>query len=384
MSRRHGAPLRLALFAAALLGAGPAAPAPAGDIAAGPPATATAGGLQTRLDVAPGVWVLVETGFQVQPTGNVTIVEQADGLVLIDAGGSPGAGRRIVAQVRALSAKPVKAVVLTHWHGDHVQGLSEILAAWPAARTLATAATQAHLRDPGAMNSPASPDPAANAALQSKLRGYSDYARRMAVSAPSEAEQTGWTRAAALFDSYRRDMDGALTVAPREAFSERLVLPDRERPVELAFLGRANTDGDAVAWLPRQKVLVSGDIVVTPVPFGYGSYPGAWIATLRRLEAYPFRTLVPGHGPPQHDAAGLRRLIDALAEIRAKVAPLAATGLSPGEIRARLDVSDQAEMFAGGDPWLRRWVAAYWLDPIVASAVREARGEPIVQGLGGG
>src|SRR4051812_5064055 len=94
------------------------------------------GYFQETLTLAPGVWVLAQPRFQVQPCGNVTVVEQSDGLVLVDAGGSPGAGRRIVERVRALSPKPVKAVIITHWHGDHPQGLSEILKAWPNARTI--------------------------------------------------------------------------------------------------------------------------------------------------------------------------------------------------------------------------------------------------------
>src|SRR5688572_23622762 len=111
--------------------------------------------------VGPNVWVLAQPKFVVQPAGNVTIIEQANGLGLVDAGGSPGAARRVIQQVRRLSRKPVKAVILTHWHGDHPQGLSEVLRAWPKARTIATKATQAHLRDPKTMNTPAQVDPAA-------------------------------------------------------------------------------------------------------------------------------------------------------------------------------------------------------------------------------
>lgn len=107
------------------------------------------GSVQETLRVAPGVWLLAQPRFQVQPTGNVTVIEQADGLVLVDAGGSPGAGRRIVAAIRGLSRKPVKAIVITHWHGDHPQGLSELLKAWPEARTIATRATQPTCAMPG-------------------------------------------------------------------------------------------------------------------------------------------------------------------------------------------------------------------------------------------
>lgn len=315
--------------------------------------------------IAPGVWLLAQPSFQIQPCGNVTLIEQADGLVLVDAGGSPGEGRRIVAAVRALSRKPVKAVILTHWHGDHVQGLSEILQAWPRARTIATDATRAHLSDPKAMNSPSHPDPAANAAFQAKAQGFLAVTEANAAKATDPAVRAGWAQAGRLFRQYARDMDGALTLAPTEGFAERLALPDRRHPVEARFLGRANTDGDAVVWLPRDRILVTGDTVVAPFPYGYGSYPAEWLAVIEKLKAFPFRTLIPGHGPPQHDRAYLDREAAALRDARAET------------------TEGQARRFVGDDPWLSLWVRNYWLGPILDSVRKEARGEPIVQGLGG-
>lgn len=346
--------------------------------------TASDGYFQISQPVAARVWALAEPRFQVQPIGNVTVVEQSDGLVLVDAGGSPGSGRRVVTLIRRLSPKPVKAVVLTHWHGDHVQGLSEILKAWPGAATIATVATQTHLREPKTMNSPGAPDAAANAASLARIRGYASYAERMAREAQTPEERAGWEAAMRLFTQYELDMDGAVTLAPVTAVKSRLTLSDAKAPVKIRFLGRANTDGDAIVWLPRQQILVTGDVVVSPFPFGYGSYPGDWLHVLQELKRYPFKVLVPGHGAPQHDATYIDRLISALEEVRSRVSPLVPENLSLDDAKRRLDFTDQAIRFVGDDIWLRRWFQAYWIDPIVGSAYREARGEPIVQSLGGG
>jgi glyoxylase-like metal-dependent hydrolase (beta-lactamase superfamily II) len=342
------------------------------------------GYLQVTQPVAPRVWTLFQPRFQVQPAGNVTIIEQADGLVLVDTGGSPGAGRRVVAAIRTLSDKPVKAVIITHWHGDHPQGLSEILKAWPKARTIATRATAAHLADPQTMNTPATPDAAANAAFQKQVAGFVAYAQSMGGRATDDREKAGWARAERLFRQYGPDMDGALTLPVAEGVADRLVLDDARAPAEVLFLGRANTDGDAVVWLPRQKVLICGDIVVAPFPFGFGSYPADWLQTLTTLRRYDFQVLVPGHGPPQRDRAYLDRLAAALTDVRTQVTALAAAGLSLEEVDRRFDATTQLETFAGDDPWLARWVRQYWLSPIIASAYKEAKGQPIVQSLKGG
>ncbi len=339
------------------------------------------GYLQQVVPVASGVWVLAEPTFQVQPIGNVTVIEQADGLVLIDAGGSAGSGRRIARLVRGLSPKPVKAIILSQWHGDKVQGLAELLRAWPNARTIATQQTQAHLADPKTMNTPAAPDAARNAAFVKAQLDAAAYMEGEVARATTDAEQRGFRAAARSFRQYAADADGTLTLAPREGFAGRLVLPDARRPIEALYLGRANTDGDAVVWLPRQRILVAGETVILPFPYGYESYPSEWIAVLRRLGDLPFRVLIPGHGPPQRDRAQIGRISAALAAVEAQVKPLAAQGLTLAQVAARVDSGAVRRSFVGDDPWLGRWFEAFWVQPIVASAYKEAKGEPIAQGL---
>src|SRR5690606_10715786 len=158
-------------------------------------------------------------------------------------------------------------------------------------------------------------------------------------------------------------------------FDDRLVLDDAQAPVEARYLGRANTDGDAVVWLPNQRVLIAGDIVVTPIPHGFGGYPRAWIETLGKLKTFDFAVLIPGHGRPMRDAAYLDRLTALLAEVRRQVAPLAAEGATLKDAQGRVDLSAQSRAFTAGDPWRELWFDRYWTQPIVASALKEAKGE---------
>ena len=370
--------LTFALVACLAPAGGAAAP-----VAATPTGTAIAdtGYFQQVVTVAPGVWVLAEPRFQVQPIGNVTVIEQADGLVLVDAGGSAGSGRRIVELVRSISAKPVKAIILSQWHGDKAQGLSELLQAWPNARTIATSVTQAHLADPRTMNTPAAPDAARNAAFVKSQLDAAAELESEGARAKLPAQQHGFAAAARMFRRYALDVDGTLTIAPKEGFADHLVIADRRRPLEALFLGAANTDGDAVVWLPRQRILVAGEAVIAPFPYGYESYPASWIGVLRRLRAYPFRVLVPGHGQPEHDARQIDRISAALQAVEAQVAPLAKQGLTLAQVEAKADFSAQQRSFVGDDPWLGLWFKAFWVEPIVESAYKEAKGQPIVQGL---
>jgi hypothetical protein len=72
-----------------------------------------------------------------------------------------------------------------------------------------------------------------------------------------------------------------------------------------------------------------------------------------------------------------------LEEVRRQVAPLAAGGLPLKDVQAKIDLSTLSRAFTRGDAWRERWFDQYWTKPIVASAYKEAKGEPIVQGFGG-
>ncbi|MBI1188443.1 MAG: MBL fold metallo-hydrolase [Alphaproteobacteria bacterium] len=320
--------------------------------------------------------------FHVQPIGNVAAIEQSDGFVLVDAGGTPAAAERIIAMLSGVSDKPVKAIVITHWHGDHVLGLRTMLARWPDARTISTAPTRAHLSDPAtARFMPTGDEENDRAILQNLEAGVAFLQERAADTQFQDRIRAGYAQAAREVAQHAYDLADAdaARMAPMETFTDRLVIPDRDAPVEVLFLGRANTDGDAVVWTPRQRVLITGDIVVAPIPFGFGAYPEQWIETLGRLKMFDFAMLVPGHGAVMRDSAYVDSLIALLTAVRAHVGPLART--APLEtVREQVSFAAEADAFSGGDPWLRRWFQPYWAAPIVASAYKEARGEPIVQG----
>lgn len=315
-------------------------------------------------------------GFHVEVIGNVTVVEQTDGLVLIDAGGTPGAGRRVVELVHGVSLKPVKAIVITHWHGDHHFGLSEVLKEWPHATVIATASAQSYMNSRGL---PAQPDAAFDSAQQVIFehlkKGFEDQSR----SAQSEADRARYADDAHEEQLYSEDFRGISIRFANVTFTDRMSLLDEVAPIEIMYLGKAHTDGDAIVWLPKQKVIATGDAVVSPVPFWRGAYPVEWVPVLEKIKTFGFTTLIPGHGLPQTDTAYLDTLIATLLDVNTQVADLAAKGLSLQETQARVDFSSQAKAFSSPDPQFIELMKSNWA-PVVACSYAEATHIPIVQG----
>jgi glyoxylase-like metal-dependent hydrolase (beta-lactamase superfamily II) len=314
----------------------------------------------------------------VQAAGNVTVVEQTDGLVLIDAGGTPGAGRRVVKLVREISPKPVKAIVITHWHGDHHFGLSEVLKVWPQAIVITTVATRSHMNNRGL---PAQPDPAYDA---QQIANFERNRKQLAAAGVTEsapaADRALYTAGAREVAAYEEDFRGASIRFANVTFTDKLSLLDDLAPIEVMFLGRANTDGDAVAWLPKQRVVAAGDIVVSPIPFGDGSYPLEWAETLRKIRALDFAVLIPGHGMPETDTSYVDQLIAALDDVNHQMAGLVAQGLDMDAAMAKMNFSTQSNKFVT-EPWLKDYFDGYW-EPVAMCSYRQAKGNPAVQGKG--
>jgi len=312
----------------------------------------------------------------IDPTGNVVVIEQSDGLVLIDSGGYFGAGRRVVEMVKAISAKPVKALVLTHYHSDHSFGAAAVLAAWPGADFIASEGTlkaMAEGRPPGAPRAPSKAFEQAKAAALSDA--FAQQAKAVAgVSTPEE--RAGWKLELASLPQRLADIPGTYTVLPRHAFHDRLDLPDRVTPVQLLFLGRANTPGDTLVWLPGERILVTGDIVVAPIPYMFDVYPAEMLSVFDRMRRLPFKTMIPGHGEAQ-ERAYLDRLEAFVRDVRDEAGGLARQGLAAEEVKARMDSARYRKAFAGNDPWLGFWFDNYAWSPLVDSVWHEAHGDAL-------
>jgi glyoxylase-like metal-dependent hydrolase (beta-lactamase superfamily II) len=192
---------------------------------------------------------------------NAGFVETADGVVVIDALGSPQLARELIAEIRARTGKAVSHVILTHYHADHIYGLQEFKRA--GARIIAHRGGLDYLNSETA---------------QSRL-------------AASRVELAPWVDAETRLVPADEWIDG-----PRELLvgGVRLLL----QPV-----GPAHTPEDLVVFLPAEKTLFAGDIVFRGrIPFVGQADSRRWIAALDTLLAYDAKLVVPGHGPMSDSA----------------------------------------------------------------------------------
>jgi glyoxylase-like metal-dependent hydrolase (beta-lactamase superfamily II) len=230
---------------------------------------------------------------------NASFFVTADGVVVIDALGSPVLARELLAEIRRVTSAPVRYVVVTHYHADHIYGLQELKAA--GATIVAQRGALEYLHSDTA---------------QLRLQASRDEL------APWVDESTRLVGADLWIDG-----PTSLRVGGVE--------------FQLHPVGPAHTPEDLVVWVPRQRVLFAGDTVFRArVPFVGQADSAGWLAALDKLLAFDAATIIPGHGPVSTSTrADLELTRDYLAYLRQTMGE-AARNLDPfEEAYARTDWS---------------------------------------------
>ena len=240
------------------------------------------------VNVADGVHVAVAApAYKVN--SNTAIIESDDGVMVVDTHSKPSAARVVIEHLRELTPKPVRYVVNTHFHWDHWHGNEAYPAAYPDAEIVSNQITR-------------------EAMVRKGLKRIQDHVRQ----APAEIVQLKTALAAArtpaerakleadlrLADAYQTEITALKPALPTIAFEQTMKLYRRDREIHLLYLGRAHTEGDVFVYLPKEKVVITGDAVIGWTPYMGDGYPEDWVSTLDRLAQLDFTHIIMGHGAP--------------------------------------------------------------------------------------
>jgi glyoxylase-like metal-dependent hydrolase (beta-lactamase superfamily II) len=254
--------------------------------------------------VAPNVWLAqgeaaLGSAANRNHISNAAAVVTSDGVLVIDALGSPTLAAEFLDALARVTSQPVRLVVVTHYHADHIYGLQTFAAR--GARIVAQRRSAEYLNSE-------------TAALRLQA---------------SRTELFPWI-----------DENTRLVAPDRVIGGREEIVLGGERFVVL-HAGPAHTPEDLVVLMPGAGILFSGDLVFRGrIPFVGQADSARWIAALDELLGFAPKLVVPGHGPPSHDpTADLRLTRDYLAYLRQTMGE-AARNLEPfEEVYARTDWS---------------------------------------------
>ncbi|MGD9589091.1 MAG: MBL fold metallo-hydrolase [Pyrinomonadaceae bacterium] len=297
--------------------------------------------------IADGVYALVRkepASLWFNPN-NVIIIGEKD-VIVVDSNISSEYTREVLAELKKLTNKPVKYVINTHWHEDHVIGNRVYRDAFPDVQFIGHRSTLTDLPTTGAANRKGSVENGRG--LIELLRKQIEKGQDLAGQEITEEARAGYKSDIVLVSSYLSESPKFEIILPNVIVDDLIELRQETRRVEVRFLGKAHTAADLVVYLPKEKIAITGDLIVHPVPLiGSTSYPLEYGATLRKLKALDARKLVPGHGPVLRDTAYLDHMIDLTDAIKIEVEAAAARGETLDQMRKSVDLEKFRKLFAG-------------------------------------
>ncbi len=312
-------------------------------------ADAVATKARTVTRIADGVWTIRHPDApDTFPQSNTTVILGDRGVLVVDSCLLPSAAREDIAQIRQWTNKPVTWLVNTHWHFDHTLGNAAYVEAWPGVQIVATRHTQKAIADwnPGAVARYPQRDARFRKVLES---GKNADGRPL-----TEGDRKDYERSLAGLAPVVAEMKNVVQVVPNVAFERELLVDLGGRPVEIRFLGRGNTGGDTIVYLPREKILATGDLLVHPVPYLFGGFPLDHPVTLRKMAELDATTIVPGHGEILRDKTYIYQVAEFLEASNAAMDKEVNSGKTLEEVQGSFaktfDTAAWRTKFAGASP----------------------------------
>lgn len=325
--------------------------------------------------LADGVYAVIRKdppGLMVD-ANNVFIVNEDD-VIVVDANGAPAITRDVLAALRKITPKPVTAVINTHYHDDHIRGNSVYRDAFPGVAFIAHVFAREYLPVQGAVNRKSFLEDGPPFVTQ--LRGMLKDGKSLTGGALTAEERTSMASDIDLADLVLRDGAAAETVLPTTVVTDRLRLQRGRRTIDILHLGSGHTAADLVIHLPQERIVITGDLVVWPVPLvgDPQSHVGTWSAALEAIRALKPATIVPGHGPVLRDDRYLATLSGMFASISRQAREAVVRGESLEVARKSVKLDDFRALLAGESRVRQLLFSSYVARPAVSAAWREAGG----------
>lgn len=289
------------------------------------------------IKVADNVFAILQPSDNRFNDSNAILIVGPSSAIVIDSQVDEESARGVIAEIKKLTTKPVTRVVATHWHGDHFQGNKAYRDAYPGVELVAhvSAAEEMRTRAP-------------------KMRD--EDVARLKSARPERAER----------------LANVQFVFPTTTVEEQATWKLGDREVRLLHF-RGHTAGDLVVHLPRERVLITGDLVDDMPYLGHG-FPADYLKTLDALDRLEWDTMVPGHGQVRRSRDHFHAVRDAFTAIYGEVRQAVRENLTLEQTRTRVNLAAHRAKLTYGDARAGRAFDSFMADAI-ERMYSEAKGQ---------
>jgi cyclase len=285
--------------------------------------------------VADGVYHALGTG-ALAVVGNAAVIVNDDDVVVVDDHVSPAAAWVLLDEIKELTTKPVRTVINTHFHFDHAHG-NQIFGNDVA--IIGHEFTRAMLLGGKSVAMPLYRNyvegiPRQIEDLRKRISEQTDAAARAKLETQLQAAENNRVSQAELKPT-----------PPNVTLQTEMTLHRGSREIQIRFLGRAHTAGDVVVFLPRERIVVTGDMLTTALSNMSDAFVDEWPSTLDALKKLDFETVLPGHGDAFTDRAKIDYFQAYLRDVWTEVTRLKQQGVPAEEAARRADLTRHKEHF---------------------------------------
>jgi cyclase len=322
-----------------------------------------------KVQIADGIYQFITAPDGYVPNGNSVVIVNENDVLVFDTFARPSTARTVLAEIRKITDKPVRYVVNSHHHPDHWSGNEVYAREFLNLEIVATEDARQFMLN------------IANAwppVFTEKLR-KDQAALDQEVSTGKEPDGTVLTAEQRRIDEDDVRLEREFTAEallvkrtyPTLTYSDRLTLYHGGREFRfMSMIGDAR--GTTVLYLPKEKILVTGDLLSYPVP--YFSLPLSQEAkSLRTLGQFDADVIVPGHGPAWHDKDFLNLEAELLESVVSQVGQAVQKGMvTVEEVQNAVNVEPLRVKFTHDDKELNDKFRRY-VNRVIENASREAR-----------
>ncbi|HEX7828907.1 MAG TPA: MBL fold metallo-hydrolase, partial [Thermoanaerobaculia bacterium] len=321
--------------------------------------------------VADGVYVSkrTETPGLIFDSNSVFIINDSD-VFVVDTNFTLASARANIAELKKLTNKPVRYIVNTHWHDDHITGNAAWRDAYPDLKFIGHTSSREDMKGVGAANRDNLREHLGETINLFK-RALADQKNIAGVPITPD-ERASYLADLSHLERYKDEGRYAEIIPPSVLVDDELSFTRGDRIITIRHLSRAHTGADLIVQLPKENIVITGDLVVWPVPLvGSTSSPASYASTLEKLLAIKPATFIPGHGPVMRDDSYVRSELALLQSLVEQTRAAKASGKSLDETRKVVKLDTFEKTFAGDSKSLAFVFANYVSGSGIAAAYNE-------------
>jgi cyclase len=281
--------------------------------------------------VRDGVYHAVGTG-ALAVVGNSSFIVNDDDVVVVDDHVSPAAAWVLLDEIKAITNKPITTVVNTHFHFDHAHGNQIFDDVDHRVSIIGHEFTRQMLLS-NSIGMPLYKNYVTGLPAQ-----IDDLKKRLASESDASTQATLTTQISVAENNLASQRELKPT-PPNVTLTDRMTLYRGNREIQIRFLGRGHTGGDVVVFLPREKVVMTGDFLTAGLSNMSDAFLDEWVTSLDALKTLDFDVVLPGHGEAFTDKAKIGYFQDYLRDVWTEVGRLKRQGVSAEDAAKRADMT---------------------------------------------